>query len=100
MRFSDRITFVSIPESYYDPKENKYIEGKPINDTMPCKLSKLSMERTQQLFGTLDRNVTIARLQRPYNKEFDYVEINDKKYTVTGTSDYRKGVFYLVGEFK
>jgi len=99
MRFADRITFVSKGESYYDPYENKYVEGEPRYDTKPCKLSSLGMDRTQQLFGTLDKRITVARLQRPYEKEFDHVEINHKKYTVTGISDYRKGVFYLEGAF-
>jgi len=99
MRFADRITFVSKGERYYDPRENKYIEGEPVYDTKPCKLSPLSLDRTQQLFGTLDKRITVARLQHPYMKEFDHVEINDKEYTVTGKSDYRKGVFYLEGAF-
>jgi|SRR5699024_1017913 len=99
MRMSDRITFVSKGESYYDPYENKYIEGEPVYDTQPCKLSTLGIYRTQQLFGTLDKRITVARLQHPYTDDFDYVLINDNKYTVTSMSDYRKGVFYLEGAF-
>lgn len=99
MRMSDRITFVSKGESYYDPHRNEHIEGEPVYDTKPCKLSPLSIDRTQQLFGTMDKRITVARLLHPYTEEFDHVEINDKKYTITSKSDYRKGVFYLEGAF-
>lgn len=99
MRFSDRITFVNIEESYYDPTKNGYVEGEEIRTTKPCNLSTLGLNRTQELFGNLDTRITVARLQRPYLNEFDHVLINEKKYTVTSKSDYRKGVFFLEGAF-
>ena len=99
MRFSDRITFVNIEESYYDPTENGYVEGEEIRTTKPCNLSTLGLNRTQEFFGNLDTRITVARLQRPYLNEFDHVLINEKKYTVTSKSDYRKGVFFLEGAF-
>lgn len=97
MRFDKRITFVKETESYYDPVLGEYIEGVPIEDTLPCNLSKLGIERTNELFGQLDKVITVARLQRPYLKEFDYVMINEQKYNMQRQSDYRKGVFYLEG---
>jgi len=99
LRFSDRITFVNIEESYYDPTKNGYVEGEEIRTTKPCNLSTLGLNRTQELFGNLDTRITVARLQRPYLNEFDHVLINEKKYTVTSKSDYRKGVFFLEGAF-
>lgn len=99
MRFSDRITFVTKGDSYYDPDENGYVEGKPIKKTKPCKLSSLGIERKQELFGSLDKRVTVARLQRPFLDGFDHVLIDEKEYQVSARSDYRKGVFYLEGAF-
>lgn len=99
MRFSDRITFVAIPESYYDPDKGEYVEGEPIKKMKPCKLSGLGIDRTQQLFGNVDKHITVARLLHPYFDDFDHVYIDGKEYQVKRQSDYRKGVFYLEGDF-
>src|SRR5699024_7831905 len=97
--FSDRITFVNIEESYYDPTKNGYVEGEEIRTTKPCNLSTLGLNRTQELFGNLDTRVTVARLQRPYMSDFDYVLIKGKKYNIKGTSNYKKGILFLEGAF-
>lgn len=97
MRFDKRITFVNITESYYDPIEGEYVEGERIETKKPCNLSNLGIQRTNELFGELDKLITIARLQHPYNGKIDYVLINEQKYNVKRQSDYRKGVFYLEG---
>lgn len=97
MRFDKRITFVSIGESYYDPIKGEYVESEPVMETVPCNLSTLGIQRTKELFGEIDRTITVARLQRSYNKQFDHVLINEQKYNVKRRSDYRKGVFYLEG---
>lgn len=95
MRFSDRITFVNEGERYYDPEEGQYVDGEPQRTTVPCKLSTLGTERTLQIFGVINRKMEVARLQRPYTDDFDYVEINEQKYNVQRQSNYRKGVLFL-----
>ena len=97
MRFSDRITFVREGETYYDPIQGGYVEGEPIIDTVPCNLSTLGTERTNELFGQIDKKIIVARLQRPYTKTFDRIVINGQKYNLKRQSDYRRGVFYLEG---
>lgn len=97
MRFNDRITFVKEIESYYDPVKGEYVEGELISTTKPCNVSTLGINRTNELFGQIDKLVTVARLQRPYTDPFDYVLIDNQKYNVMRQSDYRKGVFYLEG---
>ncbi|MGM0940359.1 MAG: hypothetical protein ACQEWU_05215 [Bacillota bacterium] len=74
------------------------MEGKLIETKKPCKLSRLGVERTNQLFGKMDKEITVARLQHPYTGKVDFVFLNknkNKKYNVKRQSDYRKGVFYL-----
>ena|SRR5690554_519381 len=97
MRFSDRITFVKNTESYYDPDLGDYVEGETIKDIVSCNLSTLGVERTNELFGKIDIKIIVARIQRPYTKDFDHIEINEQKYNLKRQSDYRKGVFYLEG---
>lgn len=99
MRFNKRITFVTESEGGFNPDTGNH--DKPTLDvvTKPCHLSALGVERSKQLYGEVDTNIMIARLQTPHDDVFDYVELNnsDKKYKVTRRSDYRKGVFYLEG---
>lgn len=97
MRFNKRITFVTIGASYYDPALGEYVESAPTEVTKPCNLSTLGINRTNELFGQIDRVITVARLQQPYTAPFDYVLIGGQKYNVKRQSDYRKGVFYLEG---
>lgn len=99
MRFNKRITFVKETEAYYDPDLGEYVEGEPVKDTVPCNLSPMKVDRKKELFGELDIVVVVARLQRPYTKEFDYIEISERKVEMLHRSDYRKGVFYLEGAF-
>lgn len=98
MRFNNRITLVKYTKSHYDPDKNGYVEKKE-EATLPCKLSSLGIERTQELFGNMDKRVTIARLQTPYTDDVDHALINDKKYNVITSSDYYKGVLFLEGAF-
>lgn len=97
MRFSDRITFVQETESYYDPTKGEYVDGERIEVVRPCKLSTMGVDRTKELFGEIDRIITVARLQQPYNNPVDYVLIEGQKYIVKRQSNYRKGVFYVEG---
>jgi len=98
MRFSDRVTFVrEADEPYYDPTLGKWIESEVVQDVQPCKLSPLGTERTQQLFGQIDKHVTVALLQRPYLKDFSHVLIGGNRYEVQRQSHYKKGVLYLEG---
>ncbi len=97
MRFDKRITFVNETESYYDPIQGKHVKGEIIKTTLPCNLSTLGIQRTNELFGQIDRVITVARLQRLYYGKIDYILIDEQKYEVKRQSDYRKGVFYLEG---
>lgn len=97
MRFDKRITFVNEAGAYYNPITGEYTDAEQIKETLPCNLSTMGVDRTNELFGQIDKVITVARLQRPYTGKIDYVLINDKKYNVKRQSDYRKGVFYLEG---
>ena len=97
MRFNERITFVLEYEGGYNPITGEHDPAREETETAPCNLSTLGIERTNELFGQLDRKIIVARLQRPYVKPFDFIRIDGQKYNVKRQSDYRKGVFYLEG---
>jgi|SRR5699024_1242401 len=95
MRFNHRASFVTDGESHYDPTLGEWVDGVPVIDIVPCNISSLRIDRTKELFGEIDNDIQVVRLQRPYNKQFNYIEIDGKKQNIKHRSDYRKGVFYL-----
>lgn len=97
MRFNRRITFVAEYEGGYNPETGQHDEPRKEKDIVACNLSELGIERTNELFGQIDKKIIVARLQRPYHKPVDYVLIDEQKYIIKRQSDYRKGVFYLEG---
>lgn len=95
MRFDKRVSFVTDGGTYYDPDKGEYVEGAKTRDIVPCNISALKVDRKKELFGEIDTNIQVIRLQRPYNDDFDYIELNGKKQNIKHQSNYRKGVFYL-----
>ncbi|MBN6206382.1 hypothetical protein JYK21_07945 [Ralstonia pickettii] len=101
MRFDKRVTFVHETDGYYDPEKGEYVEGEYDDKTLPCNVSRLGLERTNQIFGQVDRVMSVIRLQRPYLDNFEYLYLGDdknQKLQVKRQSDYKKGVFYVEGE--
>lgn len=96
MRYADRITFVKVEGGGYNPDTGNHDESSSAKDIQACHLSSLGVDRMNQLFGTLDKEIQVARLQRPYRKEYDHVLINDIKYSITRHIPHRtESVFYL-----
>ncbi len=95
MRFDKRITFVTDGESRYDPVVGDWVEGEKVKKTVPCNFSPMKIDRKKELFGEIDTQIEVVRLQKPYNATFDYIEINGIKQNIMHRSDFRKGVFYL-----
>lgn len=98
MRYSDRITFVTETEEVYNPDTGEYEGGNPVTETKPCNLSPLGIDRTVSLFGELDINMSVTRLQQPYTSPYTYVAVNGKRMNVRRHVKHRSGsVFYLEG---
>lgn len=98
MRFTDRITFVTETEGGYNPDTGNFDDAVLIKQTLPCNLSPLGIERTATLFGDVDTEITVARLQQPYQAAFDHVEVNGQRLKVKRHIPHRReSVFYLEG---
>src|SRR5690625_3661426 len=102
MRYSDRISFVTEKEGGFNPETGNYDEPKKERDTKACNISPIGVKRSVELFGEIDTSIIVVRLQRPYHKEFDYINIPSGQYK----GDYRvkekvlhrkQTVFYLEG---
>lgn len=99
MRYADRITFVvEAADEVYNPETGEYEGGEPVKEMLPCNISPLGINRTVQMFGAVDVSIEIARLQQPYKKDFDYVEVGGKRRGIKQHVPHRSGsVFYLEG---
>lgn len=102
MRYSDRISFVTEKEGGYNPDTGEHDEAVKTSDVKACNITPIGVERSVQLFGEVDTSIIVARLQRPYNKTFDYVEVpdgqNKGEYRIKEHVPHRvKSVFYLEG---
>jgi len=95
MRYSKRVTFVTKIGGGFNPDTGKHDKPREVRDEKACNVSTVGVDRSKELFGEIDTIVTVIRLQRPYDKQFDYIELNDEPYNVRRQSDYRRGAFYL-----
>jgi hypothetical protein len=98
MRYSDRITLHKVIGRAYEPSVGKTVVRVDDGVTLPCDTSPISLERVKVLFGSLDKQITTVRLQRPYRCKVDKAVINGKKYNVLRHVPYKsESVFYLEG---
>lgn len=101
MRFDKRVTFVSETDGYYNPEKGEWIPGENVERTFPCNVSKLGIDRTNQIFGQIDKVMSVIRLQQPYYKDFKHLYLGDNEkqtYQPKRQSNYRKGVIFVEGE--
>lgn len=98
MRFSDRITFVLIEESKYNPSTGSYDKSEPIKTIVPCKLQPLSVKRRAELFGNVNKQTTVAIFRRPYARPFTHIEYNGKEYKDIQSSTHKKSAIYIAGD--
>lgn len=105
MRFADRVTFFVEKGKKYNPYTGEYDEGKVIEKTLPCHISGMKIDRKKEVFGSINKNVVVIRLKKPYLESFDYAKLKSTKpiinenlkYIKMAQSDYDKGVVYLEG---
>jgi hypothetical protein len=98
MRYADRITLHKVIDRAYDPSVGKTVVRVDEGVTLPCDTSPISLERVKVIFGSIDKQITTVRLQRPYRREVDKAVINGKKFNVLRHVPYRsENVLYLEG---
>lgn len=83
MRYSDRAYFIRETGGGYNPYTGQHEEATTQRDLMPVNITSMGIDRTLQLFGTMDKEILVIRTQRPYTGQFDRVEVNGKRYTLT-----------------
>lgn len=98
MRFNNRITLVTETDSYYDADKGERVPGKITSKEVPCHMSRLGLERRQELFGNVDKVITRAIIRRPIPIQISYVLHKGIKYNLASKSSYRKTALFIEGD--
>src|SRR5699024_6448142 len=98
MRYSVPIYFVMETEPVYDYETGDYIDGQPIKDEMWANVSDTGTERMQLIYGNLKQGAITVRIVGKYDKEFDYIEVEGKKYNVDAFRTFRNDQAFNLSE--
>lgn len=104
MNYSDRIKFVTKTEGGFNPETGNHEPPSIESVKKPCNITTLGSDRSNQLFGTIDTNVIVVRLQQPYNEQFSYAEVKEGhhagKYHKNSVINHRRKTVYYLEETK
>jgi hypothetical protein len=98
LRYTDRITLHKTLGRQYDPSQGKTVVAVDDGVVLPCNLSPVTLEKSAMVFGSVNKKIATARLQRPYKGYADKAVVNGQKYNVLRHILHRsESVFYLEG---
>lgn len=98
MRANTKIYFIQEGAEEYDPSTGDYTVSEPSKDLQWANVSDAGTERMALLYGSIQQGAKTVRLNRGYNKPFDYIEINGTQYKSKLNKDLKKQrVFEVVG---
>lgn len=98
MRYDNIIYLVYVKESLYNPKLGRYGDETTVDNKRYANISKVSLERNRELFGDIDSDVTIIRLQGLIKTNPDYIKIKDKAYSIIKKTTTRRDTSFYVRE--
>ena len=97
MRYNTRIYFVTEGEEYnYDTGDYEPVEL--VKDEVWANVSDTDTERMQLIYGTLKQGAITVRIVGKYDKEFDYIEVEGKKYNVDAFRTFRNDQAFNLSE--
>ena len=82
MRYSTPVFFIESGDKQYDPDSGTWIKGNDIRAKKYANVTHMEVERQQVAFGDVRSDRYVVRLQRPYERAYDHIEIGGKKYVV------------------
>ena len=98
MRYDQRIYFVKEGEDEYDYATGDYVTTEPIRDEVWANVSDTGTERMQLIYGALKQGAVTVRIQGKYEEEFDYIEVENKKYNVDALRTFRNDQAFNLSE--
>ena len=98
MRYDKIIYFVKEGEDEYDYATGDYVTTEPIKHEMWANVSDTGTERMQLIYGALKQGAITVRIVGKYDKEFDYIEVEGKKYNVDAFRTFRNDQAFNLSE--
>ena len=98
MRYDTRIYFVKEGEDEYDYATGDYIATEPIKHEVWANVSDAGTERMQLIYGALKQGAITVRIVGKYDNEFDYIEVDGKKYNVDAFRTFRNDQAFNLSE--
>ena len=98
MRYDTRIYFVKEGEEVYDYDTGDYITTEPIRHEAWANVSDTGTERMQLIYGALKQGAITVRIRGKYEKDFDYILVDDKKYNVDAFRTFRNDQAFNLSE--
>ena len=98
MRYDQRIYFVKEGEDEYDYATGDYIATEAIKHEAWANVSDTGTERMQLIYGALKQGAITVRIVGKYGKEFDYIQVGDKKYNVDAFRTFRNDQSFNLSE--
>ena len=98
MRYDKRIYFVKEREDEYDYDTGDYVTGEPLKVEVWANVSDTGTERMQLIYGNLKQGAITVRIVGKYDEEFDYIEVEDKKYNVDAFRTFRNDQAFNLSE--
>ena len=98
MRYDKRIYFVKEGEDEYDYSTGNYVTTEPIKHEVWANVSDTGTERMRLIYGALKQGAITVRIVGKYEKEFDYIEVEGKKYNVDAFRTFRNDQAFNLSE--
>ena len=98
MRYDKQIYFVKEGEDEYDYATGDYITTEPIKHETWANVSDTGTERMRLIYGNLKQGAITVRIIGKYDKEFDYIQVGDKKYNVDAFRTFRNDQSFNLSE--
>lgn len=89
MRFEARVKFVSGREKRYNRKTGNYETTGGRVEYRLADVTDVGLEREQLLYGTVGIDAITVRLKSPVTADFDFLEIDGKRYEPKSVKTYR-----------
>lgn len=98
MRFDTKAFFIKENERTYDEKTGNYNDGEIVKDLVYCSKSPTEEKKMMIVYGKLNENSLTIVLQNHYTKDFDCIEIDNKKYTVDSSKKLRNKHIFVISQ--
>ena len=97
MRYDKKVYFVTEGDEYnYDTGDYELVEL--VKDEAWANVSDTGTERMQLIYGALKQGAITVRIVGKYDKEFDYVQVGNKKYNADAFRTFRNDQSFNLSE--